>query len=92
MNLLQPQLTKFERIVCAYAQPAAGLPGNNGPRWINTPLWLIVRGEDGVLREQAMQPDQQSKEIEALYEICASVHVALLSALAIHYSKEQLTP
>lgn len=86
MKTIVPRLSKYERVVCAYAQPAHGLQGDHD--WINTPLWVIVRGDDGRLREEVIQPDQQSKELEALYEIAAAVHVAMLSALAIHYGKQ----
>lgn len=82
MQTIKPKLSKFERIVCAYAQPASG------PGWANNPLWLIVRGEDGKLREEVLQPDQQSKEVAQLYAISAALHFAMLSALAIQYSKE----
>ena len=86
MKVIKPNLTKFERVVCAYAQPATD-PTARG-RYINTPLWVIVRGDDGVLREECLQPDEQSKELQMLYEISAATHIAMLSALAIHYGKQ----
>ena len=86
MKVIKPNLTKFERVVCAYAQPATD-PTARG-RYINTPIWAIVRGDDGVLREEVLQPDEQSKELQMLYEISAATHIAMLSALAIHYGKQ----
>lgn len=83
MQTIHPKLGKHERIVCAYAQPASG------PGWANAPLWLIVRGEDGRLREECLQPEQQGKEVEQLYAVSAALHYALLSALAIQYSKAE---
>lgn len=84
VRMIKPRLSKLERIVCAYAQPA-----RSEGLWINAPLWIVVRGEDGVLREECVQPDEQSKELQMLYSTAAAVHCALLDALAIHYSKEE---
>lgn len=86
MKTIKPKLSKFERVVCAYAQPWTD-PTARG-RWLNTPIWVIVRGDDGVLREEVLQPDEQSKELQMLYEIAAATHIAMLSALAIHYGKQ----
>lgn len=84
MRTITPRLSKAERIVCAYAQPARGQG-----LWINAPLWLIVRGDDGVLREEVLQPEEQSKELQMLYATAAAVHCALLDALQIQFSREE---
>lgn len=84
MRTINPRLSKAERIVCAYAKPWRGQD-----LWLNAPLWLIVRGDDGVLREECMQPEEQSKDIQMLYATAAAVHAALLDALHIQFSKAE---
>jgi hypothetical protein len=68
-------ISKTDTIVCAYAERAAG------PGWANSPLWVIVRNEDGKLRQEVLQPDEQSREVVALYSISEAVHHAMLYAL-----------
>ena len=69
------KLADRERIVTAYAQRASG------PGWGNAPIWVIVRDANGVLREECLQPDEQSAAMSWLYEVSQAAHVAMCSAV-----------
>jgi hypothetical protein len=70
------RLSEFDMIVAAYARKASG------PGWSNRPLWVIVEDRrTGKLREECIQPHQQSEEIWRLYDIAAEVDVALYAAV-----------
>jgi len=62
-------------VVCAFAEKA------HGPGWGNQPVWFITRDGNGVLRQECLQPDEQSAEIAALYNICNEAHLALTAAV-----------
>ena len=66
---------KNESIVTAYAEPAAG------PGWANRPLWVIVRDGNQKLREECIQPEDQTQEMCALYSISAATHAAMVTAV-----------
>jgi hypothetical protein len=69
------KLEPGERIVCAYAEPASG-PGVS-----NKPLWVVVREVGGKLREECLQPEEQTTPILYLYGTAYEVHKAMLSAV-----------
>ena len=57
-----------DSIVTAYAESAAG------PGWANSPVWVIVRDGDGKLRQECLQPDEQSRDMALLYRMSAEIH------------------
>ena len=59
-------------IVTAYAQPCAG------PGWGNSPIWVVVKNGDGKLREECIQPDEQTECMYKLYSVCAAAHSSLM--------------
>ncbi len=68
-------ILKTETIVTAFAEYAAG------PGWANRPLWVIVRGEDQRLREECIQPQDQTAEMHALFRVSNAAHEAMKSAV-----------
>ncbi len=76
-----------ERVVTAYAEHV------NGPGWANNPLWVIIRGTDGKLREECLQPEEQTLEILTLFDVSAELNKALVNAVQNAYdNKPQPTP
>ena len=67
-------LKSTDSIVTVYAVMASG------PGWANTPLFVIYRDGNGLLHEDAIQPEDQTKEIRTIFEIAAIVHSKLLLA------------
>ena len=61
-------LADDETIITAYATH------ESGPGWSNEPVWFIVRDGRGNLREECLQPDEQSYEMRLLFRIAAAVH------------------
>lgn len=70
-------IRKDDQIVTAYAQRASG------PGWTNCPLWVIVKGADGILREECLQPEDQTAGMATLYNISEAVHLALRQAVKL---------
>lgn len=69
------RLPEFDRIVCAYARKASG------PGWSNRPVWVVVEDRrTGKMREECIQPDQQSEELLRLYDIAHEVDCAMYAA------------
>lgn len=68
-------LAKDDHITTAYAE------SGGGPGWGNAPVWVIVRSADGKLRQECIQPDEQSAEIRSLYGISQAAHYAMVSAV-----------
>lgn len=76
-------IKKDDYIVTAYAQRAAG------PGWANSPLWVIVRDSGHKMREECLQPREQSPEIWALYHISEAVHNAMIHAVRQTLAKKK---
>lgn len=70
------------KIVCAFAEPAAG------PGWANSPLWYIVRDGDGKLTMHCLQPEEQTAEIGLLYRTSAALHGTMVRAVEAAISKK----
>lgn len=68
-------MKKTDTIVTAYAERASG------PGWANAPLWVIVRGLDGSLRSECLQPDEYGPEIAALYAVSEAAHLSMRGAV-----------
>lgn len=69
------KLGKHDHIVCAYAERAAG------PGWGNSPIWVIVKDGDGKLREECIQPSDQTDRMVTLYAVSAAVHGEMTGAV-----------
>lgn len=69
------KLKKGESVVTAFPTHEAG------PGWANRPIWLIVRGADHVLREECLQPSEQTGEMALLFEICREAHTQMRNAV-----------
>ena len=70
-----PWFREGDFIVTAYAQSAPG------PGWGNSPLWVIVRDAAGVLREECIQPEEQTETMHLLYRASADIHTQLCGAI-----------
>lgn len=68
-------MTKDDYIITAYAERASG------PGWANSPVWIIVRDGNGIIRQECLQPDEQSAEVLALYEVSAAAHRSMIAAV-----------
>lgn len=68
-------ILKTEKVVTAFAEYAAG------PGWANRPIWVIVRGADQRLREECIQPEDQTAEMHALFRVSNAAHEAMTSAV-----------
>ena len=69
------QLADGESIVTAYATYWSG------PGWSNGTLWVIVRARDGTLREECIQPEQQSREMIEHFGYSALAHTNMVGAV-----------
>jgi len=70
------RLSEHDRIVVAYARKASG------PGWSNRPLWVIVEDRiTGRMREECIQPQQQSEEMWRMYDIAHEVDCVLYAAV-----------
>ncbi|MEE4383750.1 MAG: hypothetical protein V2J02_17250 [Pseudomonadales bacterium] len=58
----------WPRVVTVYAQPASG------PGWGNSPVWVVLRERDGTLRQECIQPEDQTAGMRHLYRIASEVH------------------
>lgn len=64
-----------QNVICAYTEKA------HGPGWDNQLVWFITCDDNGVLRQECLQPEQQSAEIAQLYNICHETNLALTAAV-----------
>ena len=78
-------IAKTDHIVAVVAEPASG------PGWSNTPLWVIVQDENGKLRRECLQPEEQSDEIRLLYGVAAQVHRVMCAAVEGVVREERAT-
>jgi len=70
-------IRKDDTIVTAYAERASG------PGWANCPLWVVVRGRDGVVRVECLQPEEQTNDMVVLYNVSEAVHLAMTQAVKL---------
>ncbi len=76
-------ILKTEKVVTAFAEYAAG------PGWANRPIWVIVRGADQRLREECIQPEDQTAEMHALFRVSNAAHEAMRSAVESAVAKKR---
>jgi hypothetical protein len=72
---IYPFIKDDDHVITAYAEPA------HGPGWSNTPIWVILADSSGKLREECIQPEDQTHEMLILYRISAQVHKSMTSAI-----------
>lgn len=70
-------------IVAAYAESAAG------PGWTNNPLWVIYRTLGGELKQTALQPDEQTKEMRIMFQFSAVAHEKMTSEVARYFKERE---
>ena len=68
-------LNDGDRIVTAWAEHATG------PGWSNQLVWVLVRERTGGLREEAIQPEDQTTEMQTLFWVCEAATKALTAAV-----------
>ena len=68
-------ITKEDYIVTAWGEQIEG----NG--WINTPIRVIVREPSGKLRQECIQPDQQTREMRILFYVSHTVSSQMRSLM-----------
>jgi hypothetical protein len=62
-------LAKTEYIITAYGANCAG------PGWANSPIFVVIRdGATGKIRETAIQPEDQTKEMVDIFAFSALAH------------------
>ena len=66
------KLEPGDTILTAYAEPASG------SGWSNSPVWVIVQGREGKLRQECLQPVDQPEAMRALYAVATAVHFGML--------------
>lgn len=66
---------KGETVVTAFAERASG------PGWANSPIWVIVRDLNGNLRQECLQPEEQTAEMAVLFRLSEAAHEAMTSAV-----------
>ena len=52
-----------------------------GPGWANSMLWVIVRGDNGVLREECLQPPSQPTLIRTMFSALSEMDGIVLREL-----------
>ena len=72
---LFPSMDRTDVIVVAWAETC------KGPGWANTPIWLIVRDKDGRLRQEAIQPENQTAEMLTLFDVSGAAASAMTDAV-----------
>lgn len=68
-------LKSHDHILTAYAESAAG------PGWANYPVWVIIRDASGKLREECIQPSEQTVRMEYLYSVSQAAHLSMREAV-----------
>jgi hypothetical protein len=69
-------MSEYTTVVTAYAR------GASGPGWSNSPVWVVLRDPDGTLREECIQPEDQTDAMRTLYRIAADVNHRMTSDAA----------
>jgi len=64
-------------ILTAYAERCSG------PGWVNQLYWLVVRDPTGEIRQVAIQPEDWTKELDALFPWVSLAHSQVMGALTL---------
>lgn len=76
-------LGKDEKVIHAWAEKC------KGPGWSNDLVWLLVQGTDGRLRQESLQPHEQSDEIRLLLEFSDLISKKLTSLVREHVKEKK---
>lgn len=75
-------IKKTDHIITAFGQSASG------PGWGNSPVWIIVQSRlDGSIRQECIQPEDQTVEIHHLYRVSQAAHEAMTEAVKRKFKK-----
>lgn len=55
----------------------------SGPGWRNSPIWVYIGTNDGRLKTECIQPEDQTVEQMHLFRVCESAHLAMLSSVPV---------
>jgi hypothetical protein len=77
------KLNDGDYIITAYAQLSA-------VGWANAPIWVIVANGNHKLREECIQPKDQTAEMITLYRLSAEAHGAMKRAVIRAISKKRV--
>lgn len=75
------KLKKGDYIVTAWAEYVGG------PGWSNAPIWVIVKGADGVLRQECIQPNDQTEGMYYLFSASAAVSSSMTGVVRSAFRK-----
>lgn len=59
----------------------------NGPGWSNSPVWVFIATNDGGLREECIQPEERTPELNALFHAGEAMCAALKDTIRIKRKK-----
>lgn len=77
------ELKEGERVIAVVPHRA------QGPGWSNAPTWVwIQHAGTGFVRQECIQPEERTEDMDALYDIGDSVHCALIRAIPFKRIKE----
>jgi len=60
----------------------AARPDNaSGPGWRNYPIWVYVQREGGTIREECLQPDEQTANMALLFDVVEAAERELIGEI-----------
>ena len=68
-------LSRNDKIITAFAEYCIGLG------WSNQVVNVVVQGEDGSLRIEGMQIEEQTPEMRTLFAVSCACHTAMTHAV-----------
>lgn len=75
MNPKVIKLERGERIVAVVPERC------RGPGWANTPVWVYAAKQDGSIRCECLQAEEQTALMLELFDVGAAISVALIGAV-----------
>lgn len=69
------RLGEGKRIVTAWAENCSG------PGWKNQIIWVLIQEVSGLLRQEALQPEDQTAGMRALFNVSDSATRALVEEI-----------
>ena len=69
-----PPMSDRQTVVTAFAESCSG------PGWANNPVWVVLKDGDGKLSLDAIQPENQTDTMCALYGVSQAAHLAMTKA------------
>lgn len=74
-------IKKGESIIIAWAESCSG------PGWANQIVRVIIRKPDGELREDALQPTEQTNDMRALFSVSQAAAFSMVHAVETRRNK-----